>query len=252
VPQWYESQPERLAEEKSLVEAAYPDFHFSFDGKGNAQWEGNVKLDPAFGVCPFSMVPVRITCQPTYPRTVPRIVDIEGKLKNPHVEPTGRICLENRCTTDPECLYTEKRRIRDTITGLRDFLRLHWLWVQEGEDPKGQLHGEFAFIEYELENGCYLLEADCLCGREAMSYAECCYPKVMKHIKQWQPKLTHQRGYERCLCGSGRTYRKCGARKKCITDFRYCDKRNPHRKTFMRHMQIIRQQQLASDRNLHN
>lgn len=250
-PQWHESQPERLAEERALVESNYPDFRFSFDGKGNAQWEGDIKLDPTLGVCPFSIVPVRITCLPTYPRSVPYVKDVEGKLKdkNPHAEPSGRICLENRCTSDPACLYTENKRIWDTITSLHDFLLLHWRWVQEGIDFQGQLHGEFAFIEFELQNGCYPLEDYCLCGREAVSYKECCYPKVMKHIEQWQPKLTHQRGYERCNCGSGRTYRKCGGKKKCITGFRYCDKQNPHRQMFLKHMRLIRQQQEAFDRN---
>jgi len=245
VQQWYELLPERLIQERGLVASSYPEFQFSFDAKGNTQWEGLIKLDPKFGACSFSAVQVRITCLPTYPRTVPYILDVERKLSNEHVESTGRICLENRYTTDPLCIYTEKRRIRDTINSLHDFLVLHWLWVQDGSDPEGQLHGELAFIDYELRTGCHPLDSDCLCGREDEKYEQCCYPNVVKRIRQWQPMaFRKQRGYEKCNCGSGKTYRKCGGKRHCH-QIRYCHPENPFREDFILLIQQMKEEQAS-------
>lgn len=246
--QWHEDQPERLNEERSLVESAYPDFSFSFDKEGNAQWEGQLKLDPALGACSYSIVPVRITCLSSYPNTVPLILDLERKLSDyPHAETTGRICLENLCTSDPNRLYTANRRIKDTVADLQELLRFYWRWKQDGEDVQGQLHGEFAFIEFELESGCATLDGPCLCGRHGVTYEECCHPKVLRRIEEMIP-TKKQRGYEKCRCGSGRTYRKCGARRRCPYGTRYCDPKNPMRDELIKRMRFVRQQQEAADK----
>lgn len=245
-PQWYEKEPLRLTEERQLVESHYPHFIFRFDNDANAVWEGTITLDSGFGRCSFSEVPVRIVCPANYPRAVPAVYDRYRKIKSPHVETDSRICLENGCVR-LENLYTGRKRIKDTIDSAYEFLKQHWYWRQESKDIAGQAHGQIAFIEFELSVGCQPLERECLCARHGKAYGDCCYPKVQQIIEVWDKKLHKQKGAERCRCGSGRTYRKCGMRRKC-SRMRYCDKRNPLREYYWEQLYLTREKQLADDR----
>jgi len=191
---------------------------------------------------------VLVKCPNEYPKVVPVVMDIEKKLcgKSPHFESSGRICVENRCTDNKE-LYEGSMRIKDVIEHSEDVLKLYWASLQEGADIGGQPHGEYAFIKDELDHGCYPLDRPCLCGRTGNSYEDCCNPKVQLIIDSWTGcnRDKKQKGAERCLCGSGRTVRKCKMRRHCI---RYCDPSHTQRSLFKRKLKEEIAKQRENDR----
>lgn len=231
-----------------MINEHYPGFECLINNEGNVSWEGEVLLPEKYGPAYYSPFRVKITCLADYPEVVPFVKDVEGMFegKNPHVEPGGRICTENGCSGD-EKLYEGNKRIWGTIQDVENILIQHWVFLQDGEDIAGQPHGFFAFVDYELKNGCHALDAKCLCKRYKKSYRDCCYSGVVKVLTKWNGNESagRQKGAEKCHCDSGRSFRKCGMKNRCM---RYCEKEHPRRGFYKKMLINAVQQQRNNDK----
>lgn len=202
---WYELYPERLTEEIDLMKTIFP--HFTLENKAgeNVAWVGSISCNREDGTELYKLK-VRIECPQNYPIVFPKVIDINGILadKNcPHLNNDKKtLCYGNRL--DPSLDFTGVTRIKNVVEYVAVFLGRQWYFERYDYWPHGQLHGIFAFLDYELNIGRINPLALCPCALGNKTYEDCHKRQVddfLRRLEQKIPNLEKPRRNERCPCG---------------------------------------------------
>jgi hypothetical protein len=220
--QWYELYPDRLAEEIELMAKNHPAFALHKQGGKNIYWTGRAVAFRQTDNTELASLEVKIECPRNYPIIFPYAYDVDQVLearKCPHLtkNPSGppKICYGNRF--DPQLDFFGATRITDVVNYLGIFIAYQWHFERYGTWPKGQPHGEVAFLEQEVKNGPIDPDALCPCAMSDTPYKRCHLPKVATFLyrldttlKDDIQKLVFKIGRnDACPCGSGRKSKRC-------------------------------------------
>lgn len=220
--QWHEENHDRLKEEKHLMKVNAAGFKYEIDQNGNSTWIGEVDFVIECGgkttkpTCDYNPLLIKIICPADYPKSFPRVYDVKKILATHnciHIYPDdkGRICYGTRLDNGLD--FEKEKRIKDLVPIIGAFLYGQWEAEHYGGKWKDdRLHGQLAFVHYELFHGSIPSYNPCPCGENRL-YIYCCLKKVEEYIKffslRFQPSLIELNLDTPCPCGSGVKFKGC-------------------------------------------
>ncbi|OGC78304.1 hypothetical protein A2619_04035 [candidate division WWE3 bacterium RIFOXYD1_FULL_39_9] len=233
--QWYELFPERFEEEKLAFQTQYPNFRHYISDNGEACWDGEIGCSDESGQIKipkslsYNPLKVRVVCKRDYPLSFPKVIDLNKVLKRlgcEHIMGTGKedqtICYAFRPSTELD--FIGKHSLVDVVPVVQTFLLKFYCKQLTGMWPGGEhLHDANAFIVWEYEHGEFSPSEICPCSLHGEQYKKCHFPRVRARLFQlrsiyptWVQLIDIGRN-DKCGCGSGKKFKKCGLLGFCDT-----------------------------------